>query len=182
MPHTTPQAPKPGKEAESIDALIALADQAAAQAEMLMEAGNGSTELHKAMRYGAMALQAKAEGMRSQVRCLHNIYKVTRPAAQSSLSADLAAIAQAAGVDSAEQTTVILCAPAGYGKTRIAEKLKGLFSCTRIVDEWDPAQPLQHGALHVTNSTPSKVTQHHEVDGVNVRLVNRPAVGLGAFA
>lgn len=94
MPHTTPTATavaKACKEAAHIAAVAVMAEQAEHQANLLMEAGNGTTELHRAMRYGAMALQAKAENLRHQVECLQRIYAMTTPANQdrAALDADI---------------------------------------------------------------------------------------------
>ena len=108
MPHTTPltatnAVAQAFKEAAHIATIAAMAEQAEHQADLLMEAGNGTTELHRAMRYGAMALQAKAENLRSQAECLQRIYALTTSAnqARAALDADIEAAAQAAGVVSA---------------------------------------------------------------------------------
>jgi hypothetical protein len=98
MPNTTrPTAAnavvQAGKEAAHIAAIAAMAERVDHQADLLMEAGNGTTELHRAMRYGAMALQAKAENLRSQAECLQRTYALTTPAnqARAALDADIEA-------------------------------------------------------------------------------------------
>jgi hypothetical protein len=101
MPTTTPPAvAAANKEADHITALTALAEKAEAQADLLMENGGGTTPLAQAMRYGAMALQAKAENLRHQVECLRRLYAQTTAAGQAraALDADITAAAQAAGV------------------------------------------------------------------------------------
>lgn len=105
MPHTRPTqaataVAQASKEAAHIAAVAVMAEQAEHQANLLMEAGNGTTELHRAMRYGAMALQAKAENLRGQVECLQRTYALTKPAnqARAALDSDIDAAAKAACV------------------------------------------------------------------------------------
>ena len=53
--------------------------------------------------------------------------------------------------------TVILSAPAGWGKTRLAQVLRKGFGCRRIVDEWALDMPISPGALHLTNCDVTKL-------------------------
>lgn len=51
--------------------------------------------------------------------------------------------------------TVIVVAPQGAGKTRIADALVEKFGYANIVDEWDGATPLPPGTLALTNAAPA---------------------------
>lgn len=46
---------------------------------------------------------------------------------------------------------MIVHGPQGCGKSRAAEQLRRKFGCSRVVDEWEPGQALQAGALHLTH-------------------------------
>lgn len=50
---------------------------------------------------------------------------------------------------------VVFSAPVAWGKTRNAKALMKEFNCTKVVDNWDPLQPMTPGALHLTNIDPS---------------------------
>ena len=47
--------------------------------------------------------------------------------------------------------TIIVCMPAGKGKTAIAKQMMMQFGCTAIVDEWNPGMTLVPGAVHLSN-------------------------------
>ena len=48
--------------------------------------------------------------------------------------------------------TVVLYAPAGWGKTTRAPAIARALGCAGIVDEWQPTDALTPGALHLTNA------------------------------
>lgn len=50
------------------------------------------------------------------------------------------------------QATVILSLPPGSGKTRVAAELAQRLDCAQVCDPWEPHQPIQPGALHLTNA------------------------------
>lgn len=50
--------------------------------------------------------------------------------------------------------TVILTAPAGWGKTTQAQALQAEFGCKSLVDPWSPTMPITPGAMHLTNVPP----------------------------
>jgi len=46
---------------------------------------------------------------------------------------------------------VIVSGPQGCGKTQVAEGLREVFDCERVVDEWNGKTELQPGDVAVTN-------------------------------
>lgn len=46
---------------------------------------------------------------------------------------------------------VIVSAPQGSEKTRLALELARMFGCTRVIDDWDGLSALPDGALVLTN-------------------------------
>lgn len=55
------------------------------------------------------------------------------------------------GTNTSRAKTAILSLPAGWGKTTMAPALAAFLGCTKIVDEWNPTQPITPFALHLTN-------------------------------
>ncbi len=47
--------------------------------------------------------------------------------------------------------TIVVVAPSGTGKTRLAQQLANRFGCTAILDEWDGVSELPAGTLALTN-------------------------------
>lgn len=52
--------------------------------------------------------------------------------------------------------TTIVYGPQGCGKTLAAQAMARAMGLTQVVDEWQPGQALQPGALHLTNVDLSK--------------------------
>jgi len=59
---------------------------------------------------------------------------------------------------------VIIVAPAGSGKSTVAQFLMQSLGCTRLVEEWDGRAPLQPGDLALANAG-------FELDGQPVRVL-----------
>lgn len=49
---------------------------------------------------------------------------------------------------------IFISGPRACGKTYNAERLKEMFMCHRIVDDWDGVTPLKPGDLVLTNLKP----------------------------
>lgn len=54
----------------------------------------------------------------------------------------------------------------GTVKTRRAEELKKHYDCTHIVDGWDGEEPLQDGALAITNIAPPYAIRGARIVGI----------------
>lgn len=54
------------------------------------------------------------------------------------------------------KNTILFSAPSGWGKTTHADELRQQYGCASVVDDWKPGDPVQPGAIHLTNHHPSK--------------------------